>query len=127
MSTVVVNIKHGRFGPGAFDVYIGRAEARAGDERCHVTSEWANPYRVGMVGGKGCWAKSIEECVAKFERDLRDLVAIDHAKRDRLLTLEGKRLGCWCKPGPCHGDAIVRVIEELRGREAAKTEGLWTS
>jgi hypothetical protein len=25
-----------------------------------------------------------------------------------------KRLGCWCKPKPCHGDVLKRLIE--RGR-----------
>lgn len=24
----------------------------------------------------------------------------------RLHELKGKRLGCWCKPGLCHGDAM---------------------
>lgn len=106
-------------------MYIGRAEPRAGDPRCHVTSPWANPYRLGIPGGRGLYARTVEECIAKFERDLRDRLSIDRGLRDRLLALEGKRLGCWCKPGPCHGDAIVRVIEELTGRQAARTGGLW--
>jgi hypothetical protein len=23
-------------------------------------------------------------------------------------------LGCWCKPGSCHGDVIVKIWKELR-------------
>jgi hypothetical protein len=29
-------------------------------------------------------------------------------------SLEGKKLGCWCAPAPCHGDVIVEYFEELR-------------
>ena len=28
--------------------------------------------------------------------------------------LKDKRLGCWCKPEPCHGDALVELVDELR-------------
>jgi len=28
--------------------------------------------------------------------------------------LRAKRLGCWCKPLPCHGDVIKRYIKEMR-------------
>ena len=49
-----------------------------------------------------------------FERWLRACVAKDDNWRDELLALDGKRLGCWCKPDPCHGDAIVRVLEDVK-------------
>jgi hypothetical protein len=29
----------------------------------------------------------------------------------RVLDLYGKRLGCFCKPKPCHGDVIVEWLE----------------
>jgi hypothetical protein len=25
----------------------------------------------------------------------------------------GKNLGCWCKPEKCHGDILIKIIEEL--------------
>jgi hypothetical protein len=25
--------------------------------------------------------------------------------------LQGKTLGCWCKPLACHGDVIVEILE----------------
>ena len=31
----------------------------------------------------------------------------------RLTELKGKTLGCWCKPNPCHGDVLVRLVNEL--------------
>ena len=24
----------------------------------------------------------------------------------------GKTLGCWCKPSPCHGDVLVKLVKE---------------
>ena len=32
---------------------------------------------------------------------------------EELKRLKGKKLGCWCKPERCHGDVIVKLIEEL--------------
>ena len=64
------------------DVYIGRP------------SPLGNPFR-----GRGA--------VSLFERHLRerpDLLAI-------LPSLRGKTLGCWCKPKPCHGDVIARLVD----------------
>ncbi|MCY1037163.1 DUF4326 domain-containing protein [Corallococcus sp. BB11-1] len=30
-------------------------------------------------------------------------------------ALRGKRLGCWCKPGPCHADVLVAWLETSPG------------
>ena len=30
---------------------------------------------------------------------------------DDLLSLDGKRLGCYCKPKPCHGDVLVELVK----------------
>lgn len=38
---------------------------------------------------------------AEFLRDVR--------------TLRGKRLGCWCKPGPCHGDVLAAWLDTRSG------------
>lgn len=33
--------------------------------------------------------------------------------RREFAKLRGKTLGCFCKPAACHGDIIVRVVEEI--------------
>lgn len=85
------------------DVYIGRKMCMGGWKL--PASDWANPFTVKEVG-------SAEEACRRYEAWLRaerpDLLA-------RLPELEGKTLGCWCKPGPCHGDVLVRLQEEGRG------------
>ena len=30
---------------------------------------------------------------------------------EKLAALKGKRLGCWCAPGPCHGEVLVAAAE----------------
>ena len=97
MTTVVRIQRRGGVVVQDCDVYIGRACFRGGWEL--TQSPFYNPFKVGRDG-------SIEEVLAKYEAHVRsrpDLVAL-------LPSLRGKRLGCWCKPGPCHGDVLVRML-----------------
>ena len=34
----------------------------------------------------------------------------EYIKGVDLTPLKGKTLGCWCKPNPCHGDVLMRLI-----------------
>ena len=82
------------------DVYIGDAVHRGGWEL--EDSEWRNPYVYDTT-------KDYELDLQRYEMYLRhqrpDLMA-------RLPELYGKILGCWCKPGPCHGDVLVYLVKE---------------
>ena len=31
------------------------------------------------------------------------------------MELEGKELGCWCKPYLCHGDILIKLFKERQG------------
>lgn len=116
--TTVVNIHRVGGRSPAFDVYIGRACPRAADPRCRATSEWCNCFRVGRDG-----IKTVEESLARYERTLRAYLDNNPDAVGRLLALRGRRLGCWCKPDPCHGDVLARVIEELwEQRESAEVD-----
>ena len=33
---------------------------------------------------------------------------------DSILELDGKVLGCWCCPEECHGDILVKILQELK-------------
>jgi hypothetical protein len=82
--TRVVNIKE-----EGCDVYIGRG------------SKWGNPFSIGKDGTR-------EEVIEKYLEWI-----LEHPKLLRSLSdLEGKRIGCWCKPKDCHGDVLVALIEE---------------
>jgi hypothetical protein len=73
-----------------FDVYIGRP------------SEFGNPYPVGTHGRA--------KCIELYRQSFYDRIDNDLAFRTLVLTLAGKRLGCFCKPLACHGDVIAEWV-----------------
>lgn len=80
--TTVVHCKHDKY-----DVYIGRG------------SIWGNPFTVGMYGRKGA--------IQKYRQWLETQ---PHLVK-KIPDLKGKRLGCWCRPFPCHGDVLAALAD----------------
>lgn len=80
-----------------YDVYIGRP------------SKWGNPYS----HKQGTLAKfkvdSVDQAVEMFEKYITEGEGV-HLLKD-LHELKGKVLGCWCKPGKCHGDVLLKLIQ----------------
>jgi hypothetical protein len=67
-----------------------------------VGSKWANPFKVDKYGREGC--------LRKYEENIRanpDLM-------NSLKELENKVLGCWCHPEGCHGDILVKLVNETK-------------
>lgn len=81
-----------------FDVYIGRKHSDFPEG-----SPYFNPFKIGIDGTRA-------EVIEKYERYLRSSPEL----LERLLSLDGKILGCWCKPKQCHGDVILKIINELK-------------
>lgn len=119
MMTLVVHVHDPRFrdNPGA--VYIGRAARRATDPRCRVASVWENPYTVKGAMGRAhaiaayetMWRTRLKHGWVREQNGEHEHVSPDET-RALLLELRGKVLGCWCKPKACHGDVLVKLIEE---------------
>lgn len=65
---------------------------------------FGNPFPVGTHGR--------EECLRLFEEYFLDRLETDTAFAEAVLSLQGKRLGCVCKPKACHGDIIKRWLDE---------------
>ena len=84
MKTKVVNIRF-----QDHDIYIGRG------------SKWGNPFKIGKDGNR-------KEVIDKYEEYIR--------KRPELLKdlneLKNKKLGCYCFPLLCHGEVLIKLIEE---------------
>lgn len=80
------------------NVYIGRACFRGGWKL--KKSKWANPFSVRSCGSHENACKKYERYILNKPKLLNDL--------DELV---GKSLGCWCKPNACHGDVLVKLIE----------------
>lgn len=72
-----------------YDVYIGRP------------SKWGNPFPLTDETGRAKVIQQYEEYVRNNPNLMRALP-----------ELEGKVLGCWCKPKPCHGDVLVKLLQE---------------
>lgn len=75
-----------------YDVYIGRG------------SLFGNPYVIGVDGTR-------EEVIEKYAQQF-NLALQDPIFKKAVLNLKGKTLGCFCKPQACHGDVIVKYINE---------------
>lgn len=71
------------------DVYIGRP------------SKWGNPFEIGRDGTRS-------EVIAKY----REWILTQPDLMSSLDELTGKRLVCWCKPKPCHGDVLVQLVHK---------------
>jgi hypothetical protein len=72
-----------------YDVFIGRP------------SKWGNPFIVGKDGTRS----QVIEKYRKWIKHQPKLMASLH-------ELEGKVLGCWCKPKACHGDVLLSLLRE---------------
>jgi len=76
----VVNIKNTE----EYDVYIGRP------------SKWGNPFK---GNGRNKDIELYENYISKSKKLMNDLQ-----------ELKGKTLGCFCKPKKCHGDVLVKLV-----------------
>lgn len=81
--TTVVNINNSEH-----EVYIGRP------------SKYGNPFKIGKDGTR-------LEVITKFKAWLLS----NEKLMNDIMELDGKVLGCHCKPKRCHGDVLVDVIE----------------
>ena len=109
--TAVIHIRDGvKDGVLADDVvYIGNAmPPRMNPTGAYLPrSDWYNPFRIHKDGKPRDGTR--EEVIAMYERYLLDERP---DLRARLPELEGKTLACWCRPQACHGDVLVKLLEE---------------
>ncbi len=98
MQTVVVNIHK-----EPFDVYIG-CRGRGQD------GYFGNPFRVGNGTRR-------EDAVQKFQKYFAQRIEKDSEFRRRVVSLKGKRLGCFYKPKARHGDIIVDWLNKMEQKE----------
>lgn len=136
--TTAVHVREG------YDVYVGRAfRAYAKPSPSNpVPGRFGNPFKPGGVKTTGAmlrayfapwWeapgvdteavrAEALQrmrpeaDAMASYRWYLALRTRHDADFRRDVLTLRGKRLGCFCKPGPCHADSLAAWVD---GAEAA--------
>ena len=95
MKTQIVNIKRVSFNTNdPNDVYIGRGRNNG---------LFGNPFTVKIHGR--------DKCIELYREYFYNRIETDYQFRKAVLSLKGKRLGCYCKPKPCHGDIILEYLE----------------
>jgi Domain of unknown function (DUF4326) len=87
-----------------YDVYIGRGR----DPASGAPGEWGNPYshRASSVPGV-IVVPTVEEAIERYRLHLWAEIRSRRLPLDKLAALAGKTLGCWCAPGPCHGEVLA--------------------
>lgn len=86
--TTIININNSE----DYDIYIGRG------------SIWGNPFKIGKDGTR-------QQVIEKYEEYIRK----NSELLQKLSFLEGKKLGCYCSPKPCHGDVLIKLLKERQG------------
>jgi len=74
-----------------YDIYIGRG------------SIWGNPYVIGKDGSR-------HDVIEKYRNWLVFDAGHLHSK---LKELKGKTLACWCSPKACHGDVLIKILDNM--------------
>lgn len=92
--TTVVNIYKEKY-----DVYIGR-KGKGND------GYFGNPYP--LLKGEDSGAT-----LEKFKEYFLNRLEKDTEFKAKVISLRGKRLGCFCKPKKCHGDIIANYLDNL--------------
>ncbi len=105
MSTTVVRIRRSK---GQIvqdcDVYIGRALTMGGWNL--KDSTFGNPFKVNIFGR--------DKALELYQNYIEKRLIEEEGFKEELLKLDGKVLGCFCKPDKCHGDILVEIIERLK-------------
>ncbi len=78
-------------------LYIGRSMYMGGWQL--PASKWGNPFPVKKYG--------LEESLRLYREHILGTPQLLQS----LHELEGHKLGCWCKPSPCHGDILVELFK----------------
>lgn len=69
-------------------------------------SKWANPFSAKKYG--------LNTCLLMYEEYIKS----NSDLYNRLHEIDNKVLGCWCKPGRCHGDVLIEMRrEQLQSRQ----------
>lgn len=86
---------------------------------CRVVNKYKSDFDVNIHRGTfwgnyvGKDAGSREAAIELFKKDFIRRIKSGEITKAHLEPLRGMRLGCTCKPKPCHGDIIAHIVNRL--------------
>ena len=106
VKTTIVNVRTEQC-----DIFVGRR---------NTTYHWGNPFtHLDIPTRARIKVNSISESLRAFEDWLLGIrhKDVEQVRRKWILDnmekmLKGKKLGCFCKPNPCHGDIYIKLLHE---------------
>lgn len=76
---------------------------------------FGNPYPIGKVCKRcGELHKNGGDTLDCYEDYLMDKLNNDPSFRAEVTKLSGKKLACWCVPGPCHAQILEHYADILK-------------
>ena len=95
MKTKIVNLKHEKY-----DIYIGRSGHNKDGYFGRICPICRNSHN------------DAGDTIRCYTIYFISRMQHDTMFKEMVLQLRGKVLGCFCKPGPCHGDVIKEYLDE---------------
>jgi len=88
-----------------YDVYIGRGR----DPKTGKAGRWGNPFthKPGTIARYR--VKDVDEAISRYRSWLFQQIKNGQISLEELAALDDKVLGCWCAPGKCHGEILIRA------------------
>ena len=77
-------------------------------------SIFANPFKVGRDGDR-------KNVIWKYQEYIEERLLSREITNEDISNLRGKNLGCWCKPDRCHGDVLLKILDQ--GQSKLSPEG----
>lgn len=86
---------------------------------CRVVNKYKSDFDVNIHRGTfwgnyvGKDVGSLPAAIELFKKDFIRRIKSGEITKAHLEPLRGMRLGCTCKPKPCHGDIIAHIVNRL--------------
>ncbi|HXV06301.1 MAG TPA: DUF4326 domain-containing protein [Solirubrobacterales bacterium] len=97
-----------------YDIYIGRGR----DPRSGEPGRWGNPFSHRPSGQAVTRVATRAEAIERYRAWLWEQIKAGRVDLDELAALDGKTLGCWCAPEPCHGEVLAAAASWAAARKS---------
>jgi hypothetical protein len=87
-----------------YDVYIGRP------------SKWGNPFSHKPQTLAETKVDTRDDAIQMYRIWLTKALKDGVISLEEIAALDGKTLGCWCHPKPCHGEVLLQAAFVAAGR-----------